>query len=156
MSEEQEKVNITKPDDRITVKVNGEDKELLMSAGMLRELSKLIGEYEDVSVVYVDAGVQERCLLTLMVDRNERGQPTEPISELTLFMFDMSTEDADKIAKWVGDHVVNFIITGASNMKESVQVQEKMFQNLAQSLSGMNNSIQSAPSAGGTISQQAG
>lgn len=141
-------LNVQKPDDRITIMVNGVGRELFMSAGMIRKIAMIAGEYEDFSVVYLDALAQERCMIELLVERDERGKPKEDTKDLTLMAFEMSTHDADSLAKWIGDHIVNFFISGAMSMKNSVEAQQKVFQTLTQSLTGMSNSIQMKPSAG--------
>lgn len=147
MSEEQE-IAVPTPDSRMKVTVNGQEKEVFMSAGMIRRLASISNELEDISSIYLDPDVQERCLVHLLVDRDNRGVPTEEPTKLSMMAFEMEPDDADKLAQWVGDHLMAFFIKGAKNMRQSIQLQEKTFQNLAQSLIGTKNSMESMQSAG--------
>lgn len=150
-----EEIKIPTPDSRIKTTVNGEQKEVFMSAGMIRQLAIVTSDLEDISSVYLDPSSQERCLVTLLVERDARGTPVEDVDKLTMMAFEMEPNDADVLAKWVGDHLLAFFIKGARNMNQSVKLQEEAFQNLAQSLTGTKASMETKPSVGSSESSPA-
>ena len=141
MSEEKFK----KPEDRLTLKVAGQDKELFMSAGLVRKVASIVNELEDMAHIYLTPAVQERCAVQVLVERDERGRPKEDVDSLDLMAFEMTTEDAAKLFKWIGDHVMHFFIEGATNMETNLKDQMSVLQNLAQSLNGTVDSIQKKP-----------
>ena len=140
---------VAEPDSRITVRVNGEDKELFMSAGMRTVLATICNrDLEDLSNIYLDPATQEKCMIELLVDRNERGKPSEDVSELTMMAFEMESKEADRIVKWMGDHIMCFFLKGANSINQTMTEQQKVFQSLAHSLNGMENSMEKKQSAG--------
>ena len=145
MTEEKKVAEVVKPDDYLTITLGKESKELYMSAGLMSLIAGMIGEFEDFSVIYLDPVLRERVLIEVLVERDPRGVPVEPTGALTLMAFDLSTSEGEKIARWVGEHTVNFFMTSARNLQESVGKQEQVFLNLAESLAGMNNLLQEKP-----------
>jgi hypothetical protein len=144
MSEEK----FPKPEDRLVLTVDNQEKELFMSSGLIRKLASVANELEDMANIYLDPTVQERCFVEVLVERDNRGKPVEDISELDSMSFQMSTDDAEKLTKWMGDHLMHFFIGGAKNMKQSLETQQEAFQSLAQSLTGMSNSLETKESVG--------
>jgi len=130
---------IKTPSPHLTIQVGGKPTQLFMSAGMLHELVIISEQLEDISGIYLDPTVQGKCLVHLLVERDARGVPVEDPTELTLMQFPMSTEDSDKVAKWVGDHLLAFFIKGAGNMQKAVAEQQETFKSLEQLSTGLNN-----------------
>ncbi len=146
MTEEKtEETTIEKPTDHIVVEIAGKEKTIFMSAGLISIVATMVGEFEDFSAVYLDPILQERALVEVLVDRDDRGVPVEKTSGLTLMAFPMTTSEADRLKKWIGGHTVNFFMSGAKNLQEGMGKQEKVFLDLLQSLAGMNASLQETP-----------
>jgi len=141
-------VNIVVPDDTIKVNVNGADREIFMSAGLMQKIAMIAEAHDDFSLIYMDPLIQERCFIEVLVERDNRGVPIEDTSELSMMAFEMNMSDSNKLSKWIGDHAVNFFVSGARNMKNSVQAQQEVFENLTQSLIGTNASTQTKQSVG--------
>lgn len=131
---------IQKPDDRLTITLDGEQKELFMSSGMLRILSNLVSLQDDLTCIFIDPLMQERCLLEVLTPRDELGQPTIDLSTVSLAMYDLSIEESDKVVKWMGEHTLHFFTVSASSVSVKVPEMIKKIQDLTQSLPGLEDS----------------
>lgn len=161
MTEQSEKPNeineVVKPADRITVVVNGENKEVFMSGGLIRELSPIVGGLEDFAGAFVDTEVQKVLLIEVLKPRNPRGNPSEN-KEYGLDDFSMSLEECDKLLNWVMDHVLHFFVnslTSAKSLAERNQKTIQMIEELTRLQTGSQNSQEKNPPAGPSTAAQA-
>lgn len=140
----------TKPQDRIKVTVNDQDRELLMSAALIRKIINLISDIEAVPMIFIDPVIQEKAIIETLVERDGRGNPVEDVSTLNLFAFNMSTDEGEKLVKWIGDHALYFFTKGAVTSAEALKISQKTVENLMPSLDGTRGLPPMKPSAGAT------
>lgn len=129
--------DLEKPEDRLTITVNGKEKEILMSGALVRRLTTLcLGYGEDPSVVYLNPEVQEICMIESLVERDKNGRVVEGDKDKTIFAFDVSVEDSEALVNWMGDHVLYFFIKGSTTVGQAAKKIEKTMGNLMSYLSG--------------------
>lgn len=156
MTENIKEVKIQKPEDRITVTVKGASREILMSAGLVRRLSAYVGSMDNVGAVYMEPALQIALIEECLRDRHPSGAAKDPADVIPdLDKYELSTDDGDRLASWIGGHVTHFFINGALMMKNNLEDPMKTLQTLMSSLTGMAASLTSKPSAGPTESVQA-
>lgn len=146
-----ETVTEIKPaDPYLTVKVKmpgqekAEDKELMMSAGLLRRVVAIASGAGDITEIYANPHIQQVILVEILQPRTEHGKKRE---NLSLDDFEMLPEEADKIVTWAGSHILNFFSGAVNNIKSAVSDQGSL-KTLTDSLNGLANSVQTKPSAG--------
>jgi hypothetical protein len=107
--------------DHIIVNVNGQQKSVLMSFGLIHELMKIVSDVTDVQMLLLDPKMQETALGVVFAERNERGEETRRPS---LHELNLSVADATKVLKWVAAHVLDFFLTGIEASVETLKPQE--------------------------------
>lgn len=110
-------------EDRIHISLDGEDRELFMSRGLLLRLAALVGETTDLMQIYMDPTLNEMILTEVLKRRRPTG---EQAAEFSLDDVEISNGDCDKIVEWVGDHVTDFFI-GRVQMANRALPQYKKF-----------------------------
>lgn len=92
--------------DKITVEVDGEARELLMTFGILNAVAKTVGSIDNLGAITLDDNIREMtirlCLLT-----KEKGKPPVIPDFADL---DISPADANAILIWATDHVIDFFL----------------------------------------------
>lgn len=147
-----------KPNDRLTVRVNNEDREIFMSGGLVRRLASITGLLKDYTTLFTNIPVQEQLTIECMRPRKIAGQPVDSSLEYTLDDFEMSTEDMRKLMEWVADHCLHFFLSSATSATNLVVKNEKPLTNLmklTQSPTGSPPSTEEKPSAGPSTPSQA-
>lgn len=103
--------------DRLTVTVNGEKKELFMSAGLLGRLVSVVcpGGLDDAVSLAVNPLAQQDLLSWILAPVDEKNRPimktTNDKGEDEYFshqQLNLSVEDSERIIDWAGDHLRNF------------------------------------------------
>ena len=149
--EDLKEIKVDKPDDRLTINLKEERKELFMSGGLIRELAHIIGTLDNLEMFYIDSHYQELCILRTLVDRDNRGQVTEEDKERSLSSFPLTIEDCDKIRDWIGGHLMYFFIKSVLSLTTNLKDQTETFSQLAQLQDGIRNLMGEKPSVGPTI-----
>lgn len=147
------KSTITKPEDRITVTVNNEQRELFMSAGLVRSLAAFIGDITAVDMIYSDPILQTAMLVHALTPRTERGAAAD--KAYALDDFEMTPDEAEKIVMWIGGHMLYFFINAALMLQSTVEKPVEALQSLMSSLTGSIPSQEIKPSVGPSASSQA-
>lgn len=154
MTQTIQETKIQKPEDRLVVSVAGANKEILMTAGLVRRLAAYVGSLDNVGAAYMDPALQIAMIDECLKERTPSGTPA--VTEMPdLDKYKLSTEDGDKIAQWIGGHLTYFFINGALMMRQDLEGPMKALQSLMSSLTGMAASLTSKPSVGPSESVQA-
>jgi hypothetical protein len=112
----------------ITVTLNGEPKEILMSMGLLNELSAKLGDVDAIPELSVNAELRESIMISALADRDNRGKLVDP--EINLFSLDISTEDTLRLLDWVGEHVADFFLKSMAQTKSLFEDRQVQFRSL--------------------------
>lgn len=151
-----EETNIpTKPEDRITVKVNGAEKEVFMSGGLIRTLLPYFRDFEDFADIFSRPEEQNQLIIETLKDRTPAGRA---IKDQTIFDFEMSMEESNKLVNWVVEHSLHFFIESVTQAKDVFVKNTAKIQGLAklmESLTGTSALPESKPSAGDSTQSQA-
>ena len=94
--------------DKIIIKQDGEDRTILMSFGLLSELTKLAPSVESVALFAVDPDTTRTLRCALLAERKNGGKVVNPISDPD--ELDVSVEDTENLIKWAVDHVLGFFV----------------------------------------------
>lgn len=120
-------------DKTLTITVNGEEVDLVMSYGMMRKLLPIAGELTDVGRFFVDPVVQDQMLIQLLSKRDENGKVTE---QFNLDLMDVTVEDVEALVQWAGGHVMDFLLKGLKAANELARLNKEAFESLMPSLDG--------------------
>ena len=82
--------------------------DILMSFGLLTELTQIIGDPGRVAVIDFDPAMQEQVLKACLAKRTPLGRVTEHFDLDTLS--DFTLRDIEGLFSWVKEHVVDFFI----------------------------------------------
>jgi len=129
----------------ITVKVDGEDRDIFMSFGLLDTLSRLIGDPSNVAQVHIDLDLRKGVLEALLAERKKSGKV---INEVDIEETEISIEDAEKLVEWAASHVLNFFIRSLSKVSEMTKKSEKEIKALVSTFPGLSNSASQTQSVG--------
>jgi hypothetical protein len=127
-----------KLDDRLTVTIDGEDKEIFMSFGLLSELANITQSAEGVAEMDLNPNVAMLVIDTCLAPRNARGKITD--KDFTAPQMDADT--AEKILKFAGEHTLGFFIKGLKRGIDRLESRRSELQAVGRSL----NSTPSSPS----------
>jgi hypothetical protein len=98
----------------ISVTVNGEAKEVLMSYGLLNQLVRTVGDLEQLGSMSIDPDVRDAILKQVLSERTRGGKITK---EADLDDIEISVEDVEALLAWVGEHVLNFFLKALETAK---------------------------------------
>lgn len=104
-------------DDTYQVKVAGEDREVLMSFGLLDDLAREVGDVDSVALIGVDANLRTAVLRSLLSKRDTKGRIQE---ELSIFDIDMTPKQVNGLLDWAGAHLLDFFLTSMEQTKATV------------------------------------
>lgn len=110
---------------KINVKVNGKEVTLLMSFGLLNKLTALYNPTNGKALeeTVFDAELRDSVLRLVLEKRGESGIfSKDEVKNLDLDTVDISNEDFDSIFNWEMEHVSDFFLRAAENLK---RLQEK-------------------------------
>jgi hypothetical protein len=135
----QEVEEIQKPDDRLKIKLHNEDKELFMSAGLIRRIVPyFMAGSQSFGEVLVDADAQSQILAEILVDRNERGEPDE--TSITKNLDGLGIEDSNKVIEWSLLHAAHFFIENVKMVKNIKTKEESMMETMSTLMQSLNGS----------------
>lgn len=102
-----ENVEVKKPEDYLTVTVNGSSQEIFMSGGLVRRLTSIAGALMDVGEIFGRPDLQGVLIVEALRPRTKRGQED---GDYTIEDFDMNIEDTDRLVAWMVEHILYFFI----------------------------------------------
>ena len=125
-----DKTQLNKPDDRLTIHVNGTEKELFMSGGLVRALVPYYRNLGEANEVFGDSELQNYILTEVLKERTKRGAPVGT-HDWSIDDFEVSQEDSIKIIGWVTEHVLYFFIDSVMLAQNLEKRQKPMMEQLA-------------------------
>jgi hypothetical protein len=131
--------------DKIKITINEQPRELFMSFGLLNEISRDVGDVENVAMVGIDPELREKILQTLLAERDDDGKVTK---KFNFFKADLSMDDINRVIEWVSENLLDFFLkalAGANSLREK---NEPKLQSLMSSLAGSQASSSKTPVAG--------
>lgn len=121
--------------DKLTITVNGEEREIFMSFGLLNHLCNVIGTVENVPLISMDAELRNVILPLTLAERSKSGKLiNKELPEVD--DFEISVSDGEKLLEWVTDHAGNFFIKALETAKRLESNNRERLQGLMQSSDG--------------------
>lgn len=139
---------IYKPEPRLKITVNNQEKEVFMSGGLIRQLMPIAGGLTDFADVYADVEVQNALIVEALRPRDKRGAA---YANVTVDDYEMTIEDTDKLVGWIMEHVLYFFVnslTSAKSLADKNQGTMEAVQKLTQLQTGSPALPQTKQSAG--------
>lgn len=106
-------------DPTITVSIAGQDKEILMSWGLLDELTKLVKDLDQLGQFFSDPEMRDGVLSAVLSERTKQGKITKKLGVLDVELDDQ-LEAVDEILSWAASHVTAFFIRSLTKLSERV------------------------------------
>ena len=100
--------------DTIVVTVDGADRSIFMSYGLLTQLAAVVGSADAVPMVAVNNELRDQFLSTLLVEREKNGTPkTKDFSVLNV---EISVPAAEVLVEWGQAHLLDFFLKALKKM----------------------------------------
>lgn len=128
--------------DKLTINYEGEDRDLLMSYGLLNELVIIVGSPEVTPTIAVNPLMREDVLKACLAERKPSGKISKPIADMD--DINISIADVEKILEWASEHVLNFFVRSLGRMLRQVEANKDTFEGLKSSLAGLEASTSAA------------
>jgi hypothetical protein len=119
--------------DTLTIQINGEERELFMSFGLLNELTAIIGDPSRVGAVSLDPELRAKFLSAIFAKRKKSGKIEEAIDYDDL---EVSLDDVEKTMSWGQEHVLNFFVRSFRNIQTVTEKYKDEVTSLTSSLTG--------------------
>ncbi len=120
--------------DKLKVTIDGEERTLFMSFGLLNEIATLVGDPARVPAIPVDAILREEVLMAAFAKRKKSGKITEAIEDFE--DLDVSIEDVEATLDWVVEHVMSFFVRSLRKVVQVTKANEEDLKDLASFLGG--------------------
>lgn len=105
-------MEVKKPSRKFTIKVNGEDQDIVMSYGLFNEISKVIPSPEQVPQLLVTDAMLRDYVVRRVLTGNKHVKSDEDL--IDPFTLDIDPDDLEDLVAWVADHVMSFFISSAA------------------------------------------
>ncbi len=100
--------------DTFDIVVNGSEKQIKMTFGLLNILCRAVGDVDSAATVNFDPVLRHTFLVEMLSDRDAKGKIKEAIDVDTL---DLDVDAASDLIAWAGDHVLDFFLKGLEKTK---------------------------------------
>lgn len=111
------------PASKTVIVLDGKPKEVLMSFGLLNSLMEHINNPVDVLALSLDPELS-RCLISeCLAERTEEGAILR-----TPNLYNLATEDAEKMLSWIADHISHFFVKTLSQNPDQLRELKKMLE----------------------------
>ena len=97
-----------------TIKIDGKERDIKMSFGLLNTICKLVGDLDGATQLMIDQTLQQAVLVELLSDRDAKGKIT---GEVSLDEIDVDPSDVLDLLAWAGNHTLDFFLTGLERAK---------------------------------------
>lgn len=115
--------------DTFKIKVDGKEREILMSYGILNMLANMIGDVERMLLVAADMKIQESFVKILLAPRDEKGKPL--VEECEYFNLNVSNDSIVDLLSWASEHVSSFLFKLADRQVKILEGQREKLKDLA-------------------------
>jgi hypothetical protein len=107
--------------DTVTVQVNGEDRELFMSFGILNAIAGAIdNNVENVGLVAINPLLRQAVLEALLSPRNDKGKVV-PETKFDPDADRVSIEDVNKVLEWAAESALDFFLSAMETQKKLLE-----------------------------------
>lgn len=110
-----------------TVTVNGQEKTVKMTFGLLNEMCRICGEIDGAAMLTLDNDLRIAGLNTLLSDRDEKGKIKV---ELDTHNLDIRPDEVIELLDWAGGHVTDFFLKAAKKTKDRYEPIKKQLKDL--------------------------
>ena len=125
-----------------SVRVNGEDREIKMSYGLMDTLARIIQGPERIGAVHVDHDVRKAVLEAVLAKRKPSGKVEEEIDYDDL---DIDLEDIEGLLDWVGQSVMGFFVRSLQRVMRTTEDHKSGLEAVVSFLNGMAGSPLKTP-----------
>ena len=132
-------------DDHFTLKVDGEDHEVFMSFGLLRDLSRYVNAPELIISVLADTAMLEDVLEILLAERSKTGTVITPFK---IEDHELEEDGAMDLASWAMDHLISFFLKRFEKMAKVADSNRDRLSSLRSQFPGFGPLAGMTPSAG--------
>ncbi len=98
----------------ITVKINGEMREIFMSFALLNRLTYMVGEMSEIATVMMDPTMRATLLQETLAERSPGGKL---IKEIPLEDMEIALIDILALLDFISDHLLDFFMIGLERLK---------------------------------------
>ena len=121
--------------DKLSIKVNGEDREIFMSYGLLNALTVIVGSAEVAPMIAINAELREDVLKAVLAERKATGKIIKEVPDIE--DVDISIEDVEKLLDWVTENVMSFFVRSLGKMVQRVEQNKETLEGLKSSVAGL-------------------
>lgn len=100
--------------DTFTITVNGTERDLKMSFGLLNSVCRVVGDVDGAAMISMDPALRQAVLEELLSTRDTRGKITERVDLDTL---DVEPDAIVDLLDWAGNHAMDFFLKGLEKAK---------------------------------------
>jgi hypothetical protein len=120
--------------DKITVKLNGKERELFMSFGLLNSLTRIVDDPSRVPAVRTDPELRDAALAAALAERKPSGKIEK---EVDIDDIDITIEDVERTLDWVMEHVMSFFVRALKKVVAVTEANKADMEALASSVNGL-------------------
>lgn len=121
--------------DKLSITFEGNDRDLLMSYGLLNELTKIVGSPEIAPQITVNHALREEILKAVLAERKPSGKIVKAIEDAD--DLDLSVEDAERVLDWATEAVLSFFVRSLDKMVRQAAENKDSLEALKSSLDGL-------------------
>lgn len=125
-----------------TLKVNGEDREVFMSFGLLNELTTIVGDPGAIASLTLNPEMRNKVLAAALAKRKKSGKVEETID---IDDVDITITDMENVLDWVSGHVMSFFVRSLRKVAAVNEKYEAPLKDLVSSLVGSKTSASANP-----------
>jgi len=139
-------------DDKLTVTLDGEERQLFMSFGLLNALSSLVEDPGRVPLIAAEPKTRTEVLRAVFAKRKRSGKIVEAVEDLD--DIEVSVEDVEKVLHWVMEHTMGFFLRSAHMVIDVTERHKDKLEDLQSFMSGSQASASRTASSGPSASDQ--
>ena len=120
----------------IVVKINGDDREIMMTYGLLNACSRLVTNPDQIAQLAVDPDLRDNLLKVLLAKRTLSGKVEH---EFVLDETEMSVDTVLELVDWASSHLLDFFLKALQRAKSLTDANKDRIDSLMSSGAGSPN-----------------
>lgn len=132
--------------DKITINVDGTDREIFMSFGLLNHLTSIVADPARVAAIPIVPEIRNEVLKAVLAIRKKSGKIETPVADID--DIDISIQDVERILDWIAEHVMSFFVRSLNKVVATTKEHQQDLTALASFLGGSSASASETPSSG--------
>lgn len=121
------------------ITVNGKDREILMSFGLLNEMTRIVQDPSRIGLMAIDPDLREEILYALLATRKPSGKVLEKLADIDDIEADYL--DIEKLLAWAMEHTLAFFVRLLQSATTAAEKERTQMAGLVSSLTGSPVSI---------------